>query len=149
LRDFERALELNPANTAALQNIAHIQSEITHDNQRAIESLTQLIALRPLSATPVASRGIVLARAGHFDEAILDAKVAETLTPNAIEMLQIAGIYALAGEKVDGRRTIAISWLSKAITMDPGLRNLAAADPDLKNLREMEQFRTLTRQRTE
>lgn len=149
LRDFEKALELNPTNTAALQNMAHIQSEITHENQLAVETLTQLTNLRPKSATPIASRGIVLGRMGQFEKALSDAKSAEMLTPNAMEMLQIAGIYSLSSAKVNDRRTSAISWLAKAIAIDSRLRNLAASDPDLENLREMEQFRMLTLGRPE
>ena len=149
LEDFVRAREMNPAHAGAIQNIAHIQSEITHENQAAIEALTQLISLRPNSASPIASRGIVLGRISRAEDAIADAKVAEklvaeTLRPNAIEMLQIAGIYSLACEDFDSRKSLAIDWLAKAIAADPRLRSIAATDPDLKNLIGMEQFRALT-----
>ena len=154
LQDFVRAREMNPAHAGAIQNIAHIQSEITHENQAAIEALTQLISLRPNSASPIASRGIVFGRISRVEDAIADAKVAEalvaeTLRPNAVEMLQIAGIYSLACEDLDSRKSLAISWLAKAVAADPRLRSIAATDPDLKNVAGMEQFRALTQPQPE
>ncbi len=146
LSDFERGLALNPTSVTALQNIAHVQSEITHQYAAATDSLTQLIHLRPNSATPIASRGIVLGRAARFEAALADAKSAETLRPNAMEMLQIAGIYSLASEGLQDRKMQGISWLSKAIALNPDLRSISATDPDFKNLQEMEQFRTLASQ---
>ena len=146
LSDFERAVALNPTSTTALQNIAHVQSEITHQYAAAVATLSQLIQLRPNSATPIASRGIILGRDGQFKAALADAKAAESLAPNAMEMLQIAGIYSLASENLGDRKMRSISWLAKAIVLNPNLCSIAATDPDLTNLKDMEQFRTLTTQ---
>ena len=85
-----------------------------------------------------------MGRDGEFEAALADAKAAESLTPNAMEMLQIAGIYSLASESLRERKMQSISWLAKAIVLNPDLRGIAATDPDLTNLKEMEQFRTLT-----
>ena len=144
MRDFESAYQQNPTNIAAIQNMAHIQSEVTHDDSAAMQTLTELTRLRPNIATPVASRGIIFGRNGQFEAALEDASRAEVLSPNALEMLQIAGIYSLACDQNLDRKERAIAWLAKAIASNPLLRSVAANDPDLVNVRDMEQFRTLT-----
>ncbi len=143
MEDFRHALAIDPIHIAALQNLAHVQSEITHQAEDAIESLTDLARLRPKEATYVASRGIILGRVGRSNEAIHDAENASKLSLRPIEMLQIAGIYSLCSQGQPDTQALALRWLQQAILAEPGLRNVAATDPDLAAIRHLGQFRQL------
>lgn len=101
-----------------------------------------------------ASRGILAARCGNCKLATEDALQAAMLKPAALERLQIAGIYALlikfesqtdsnCVSSVEVHTERALSWLAKAITMEPNLAIIAESDPDLENLRQLERFKQL------
>ncbi len=143
VEDFRRALATDPIHIAALQNLAHVQSEITHQAEEAIVSLSELARLRPKEATYLASRGIILGRLGRSNEAMQDAENASKLPLRPIEMLQLAGIYSLCSQSQPDSQALALRWLQKAILAEPGLRNVAATDPDLAVIRPLGQFRQL------
>lgn len=142
LRDFSTALRISPRNVAAQLNTAHVQAEILNDNEAAIATLTRLIAAECGGTSAIASRGILQARFGAHREAIEDAVDASKRSPTPLEMLQIAGIYAICSNETDSSE-IALQWLARSLAGDPGLRRLAAADPDLTNLRGRAEFRAL------
>ncbi|MEO8269335.1 MAG: protein kinase [Aureliella sp.] len=142
LQDFAQALRLSPANVPAQFNTAHVQSEVLHDNQAAIATLSTLIEAGLGGTSAVASRGILEARVGKKQNALADAVWTAQTNPNALEMLQIAGIYALTSADANHEQ-LALSWLARAMSMDPTLGKLAQSDPDLIRLRELVAFQVL------
>ena len=100
LADFESALRIRADDFHAISNAAYVCAERLEDPQRAIEWLTRLIAIRPQLASAVASRGILRARLGETEAALDDARVASQSSPQGREQLQIAGIYALVGDRL-------------------------------------------------
>jgi serine/threonine protein kinase/predicted Zn-dependent protease len=142
LQDFAQALRLSPRNVAARFNTAHVQSEVLHDNEAAITTLSTLIEARLGGTSAVASRGILEARLGRRQDALADAVWAAQTQPTALEMLQIAGIYALTSTQTNDDQ-LALSWLARALSMDPTLGKMAQADPDLIRLRELPAFEVL------
>ncbi len=139
LQDFERAIDISPRNVAAQINTAHVQSEILGDNVAAIQTLSKLVDAGLGGTTTIASRGILRARAGNKRLALSDAQLALHGQPAPLEMLQIAGIYALISAN-DEERQHSLAWLARAVAADPSLVKLAAGDPDLVNVRESPAF---------
>ncbi len=139
LADFARALRISPTHVAARQNTAHVESEVLGDTTAAIGTLTELIDSGLGGTSAVASRGILYARQGACDEAVRDAQMVARSHPTALEMLQIAGIYAMNSSAAETQAT-ALSWLAKALAAEPHYRSLAAADNDLARLRDLPAF---------
>lgn len=142
LRDFERALAIRPGHPDALNNAAYVCSEKLDQTSKAVDYLNQLVHRRPI-ASSFASRGILFARLSRIDEALDDVKSALTRQPGAREKLQLAGIYALAGQKLDQNsdssvklspgeaRSNALQWTRLALRQDPALAFVARSDHDL------------------
>ncbi len=151
IEDFESARRIDPGNSSALQNAAHVLAERLQRPEEAIECLDQLAELRSQDASAVAARGIVFARMGNVEPALRDAKAAETRTPSAMVELQIAGIYALVADhgtdsadvSNDAIRELALAWVARALRSDASLASVAANDSDLASLRDNAQFNRL------
>ncbi|MFK8112037.1 MAG: tetratricopeptide repeat protein, partial [Rubripirellula sp.] len=151
LEDFAAALRVEPSNFDALRNSAHVYGDVLGKPQRALQLLDQMASVWPEHPLPIASRGIMHARALQLKEAIADAEIAATLSPGARERLQIAGIYALASQNLTEKseptssaaKSRAIDWLRQALRDAPSLAATAIADPDLVNLRPEPAFRAL------
>ncbi len=141
--DFEAALRIRPDDFAAINNLAHLYAERLDQPRRAIELLTRLIAIRPSAASPLASRGILRARLGERELAVIDGRMAAERSPTAREQLQIAGIHALLSDQDDQDHGTALAWLARALKSDPSLAQTAGNDSDLANLRGNPQFRRL------
>lgn len=142
LADFQSALLISPNNAAARLNIAHVQAEVLGDTNEAIKTLSTLIDLKQGRTSAIASRGILRARSGAINEALADAEWAARSKPSAIEMMQIAGIHAMAASGQTGKE-VALVWLARALAVDPSLRRLAGEDSDLASLRGLQEFRAL------
>ncbi|MCA9210959.1 MAG: tetratricopeptide repeat protein, partial [Planctomycetales bacterium] len=165
-RDFEQALAINPNNIAALQNLAHVMSEYSGEIDQALATLDRLVAIAPTEPHFVASRGVLLARAGRISEALQEADDVNATVrsisdrPRAgMATYQLACIHALAAKAYESNQTPletegaeqrtlverriaqrqqdALKLLAQAITFDPQLRKLAYSDPDLASLREL------------
>ncbi len=143
LQDFALALEIAPRNVAALLNTAHVQAELLGETKAAVDTLSVMIAANLGGTTAIASRGILHARLGDAMSALADAELAAQGKPTAMEMLQIAGIHAMASKTDHERNLNALGWLTRALAADPKLSKLAAADPDLVSLRGLQQFQSL------
>jgi len=104
-----------------------------------------LPALRPKSASAIASRGILRARIADAELALADARAAGELSLGAIEQLQIAGIYAMASDEVDRdeNRSKAFRWLARALRTDVGLARIARDDSGLDSIRGDRRFSQL------
>ncbi len=142
LQDFSQALKISPRHVAAQMNTAYVQSEIHQDNAAAIGTLSTLIENGLGGTSAIASRGILQARSGAKQEALADAQVAAKGQPTPIEILQVAGIYALTSESPEDQQR-ALVWLARALAADPSLGKMAATDLDLVILRKLPAFRLL------
>lgn len=154
LRDFDQALAIRPGQPEALNNAAYVCSEKLDQPVKALEYLDQLVGRRPI-ASSFASRGILYARLSEIGEALSDAKSALERHPSAREKLQLAGIYALAGQQLirirdeaidlspDEARALAFHWLRLAFRQDPALAYTAKSDSDLLWIRDDKRFQRL------
>jgi hypothetical protein len=84
---------------------------------------------------------------GNRDAAIADAQRAlqtETTADARFQIRYQAGcIYALTSKQNSGDATMAIALIGQAIRYEPKWSKIAATDPDLKDLRSNEKFRTI------
>lgn len=149
LTDFRQALDIDPDHYDALQNCAHVHSDILDQPGDAITYLNRMVRAWPKSPLPIASRGIVYGRLKQTDLALSDADRAKALNPGPRECLQVAGIYALALSEItdqaatDSAKSNAIDWLRRAMRGDPALALVAARDSDLANLQSDPSFRAI------
>ncbi len=154
LRCFERAIEIDLTNFAAMQNSVHVLSERLNRTVDAVNLLTTMAELRPNNVGIIATRGILAARCGKSSLAIADANLAVLLNPGPTELLQIAGIYAilsvdssaipvtdaiLQGDRM-AHQQLSFKWLNKALLSDPKLAIVAASDADLMNVKNDPRF---------
>ena len=140
LSDFEQALKINPASGEALNNIAHVYSEILNESDKAIGTLTRSLEIDQADTLARAGRGVLLARAGRFPEAIADARALRKHNLDAITRYQEACIYALASRSNPDLTSLAIGTLMDSLLDSPQLLNLTTDDPDLNNIRDDEEF---------
>lgn len=144
LKAFQSALTIDPYDVGALNNAAHVLSERLNQPPAAMKLLDRLVEQQTTLATPYASRGILHARIGDIERALDDARSAARREPEALQQLQLAGIYALASAtEPDAYQTEAIRWLASALSVDPSLASLAAGDQDLAPLRHQPRFQQL------
>ncbi len=145
VEDFENALLANPLSVAALQNIAHVQSEKLDSPQSALEALNKSLQVEPTDTMSLAGRGVLLARTGQTDLAIADANTLLELQPNGIERYQVACMFALCSdddsEHEEQFQSLAVKTLLEGLMMDRTLIRHVEDDPDLAPVRETPEFR--------
>ena len=93
LRDFERALALNPRSRDGLENKAHVLSERLGRTQDGLKTLDDAVTLYPEDG-PARARGTLLARLGRRGDALADAAGVLAAGPTPALVYQVAGIYA-------------------------------------------------------
>ena len=126
----------------ALEDRTAVLSERLGQTDDAIEALGRAISLAPERGQPRAGRGVLLARRGRRDEALRDAREAERIDPRPEVLYQVAGIYALTGEKHPADRREAFRLLAAALRQGYGF-DLLAIDPDLRPIRGDPEYRRL------
>jgi tetratricopeptide (TPR) repeat protein len=142
LRDFDKALQLNPRCLAALEDRAAVLSDVLGRTREAVRALDRAIALYPEHGQARAGRGVLLARLGKYKEALRDARHAERLDPRPANLYRVAGIYALASRGDAGHRREAFRLLSAALRADCGFEHLDT-DPELVPLRGLPEFQRI------
>ncbi len=144
LADFQQALQINAQSRVALQNSAHALSERLGRPKDAIRMLDRLVAIAPDDPDALAGRGVLLARTGKRDQAIIDAQATIRHRRRPLHTYQAACIYALTSQdhKTDARR--AVKLLASALKQSPSLVGLVSDDPDLKPLAGDIEFQRLT-----
>ncbi len=143
LTDFEKAIELNPRSHSARRNVAHVLSARLARPAKAIEVLAGVCKDYPNDDSAFAGRGILLARAGKFAEAIEDAKKAVEINQNPRAMFQAACIYSLASRANPELRDVAVSLLGSSFKVRPSLVSLAVEDTDLIDIHGYLPFKQL------
>lgn len=143
LADFQSALEIDPANRAALQSSAHVLSERLGRTEEAIASLTRLLELYPKEADARAGRAVLLARLGKAEESLADAATLISESTAPLHVYQAACAYALLSNDSAERRAEALRLLAEAGRRDAALADMARRDADLAALREEGAFQNL------
>jgi arylsulfatase A-like enzyme/Tfp pilus assembly protein PilF len=129
LSAFRTAVELEPDEAPMLAALAQAEAG-AGNHAAAIELLDRLRAIEGDSFTQRALLGLLLAGQNRPDAASEWLRAAEPDEPRFAEArLELARIEAAAG-----RSGFARAALDEALTADPGLRTVAAADPDLAPL---------------
>jgi serine/threonine protein kinase/lipoprotein NlpI len=142
LSDFESALRLDPRSFIALQNKAHVMSERLGRADAAIGVLDDAIALYSDFAPAITGRGVLLARKGDRQAALLDARRALACDSGATTYYQAACIYSLTSRQELRDVEEAVRLLTVALNLGGG-RELIGGDPDLDPLRNHPDFRRL------
>ncbi len=149
-------MRINPQYALAYQNLSAIQSGPLNQTEAAIRTLTDLLGFRPELTAIRASRAVLFARTGKFDEAFadLDLLKSEPLQ-EAMTMYQIACVYSLAAEAKSPNNDESINpgnleylqhslqWTLRALSVDPKLYSLIESDPDSRWLRSQKPYSQL------
>ena len=139
LRDFDRALELNPRSFPALQNRAYVLDAKLNKPDESRKALDRAIELYPDSAQARGGRGVLLARAGDREAALRDAEVCLRNATDPATLYQVAGIYAQTSKVNPDDRREAIRLLASALRQGYGLE-LIDRDGDLDPIRKLPEF---------
>jgi serine/threonine protein kinase/Flp pilus assembly protein TadD len=151
LADFNEALKLNPLSRDALQNKAAVLAEnmpaaTPVDKQRnteeAVAALDKAVTLYPDFVLARSGRGVLLARLGKRDAALVDARESLARDSTAEFLYRVACIYALTTKDDPNDRHEAFRLLSLALRQGFG-HDLIATDSDLIPLRQYPEFRKL------
>jgi hypothetical protein len=150
--DFQSALEVNPtshrslghlATVEALQNMAHIYSEILERPADALIQLNKALQLQPHDTMSLAGRGVLLARLGDVPAAVRDAELLETLTIDPVTQYQVACIYSLCSRHDSAFLPRALDALAASLRRDDAVLSHLTADPDIEAIRGAEAFQKL------
>ena len=146
LKDFDKAIALNPRALEALLNKSIVLSESLQRPREAVEALDLLLEHFPDHVGARAGRGVVLARMGECERARQDAEECLKRERSAFFLFQIAGIYAQISrherEPVAAKRE-AIWLLGRALQKGFNDLNLLKSDSDLDPIRNDVGFKVL------
>ena len=117
MRVFRRALDLDPTNGLAYQNIGTLQL-IAGDRRAAEASLRQAIATDPTLAEAHTTLGVVLADTGRRTEAVAAWTRAVQLEPTEFKALYNLVLELVAEKRMDEARDFGSRYLR---TAPPGL----------------------------
>jgi serine/threonine protein kinase/Flp pilus assembly protein TadD len=146
LKDFEKALERNPASLAAHRNRVHMFLEVFREPEAALKAVTDLTSRFPKHALGRAQRALALARLGKRADAIQEIeacrKLLEEKGPNHRDptvLFRMACAYAALGSEPEDRKE-AIRLVKDAIRS--GFANFEALekDRDLEAIRKLPEF---------
>ncbi|MBY0228711.1 MAG: protein kinase, partial [Gemmataceae bacterium] len=141
LKDFDKALALDPACVDALMNKAHVLSERLSRPKEAVAVLGELLRLAPSHPQARGGRAVLLARQGKREEALADIRRRLEDDDSPLSLFQAAGCFALASKEEDKRE--AMRLLGAALRRDPALGTLAEKDSDLDPVRKDAAFAPL------
>jgi tetratricopeptide (TPR) repeat protein len=145
LSDFQRALNLDPGNRSALQNILHVLTERLDRPEEALALLDDQIVSHPDDFRALATRAVIHARRGSADLAVADAEQALKLNQDPKMLLQIACAYANLASSDPQHEERALELCARALGSDPQLAARAAADVDLQPIRSTAEFQRILR----
>jgi tetratricopeptide (TPR) repeat protein len=140
LRDFERALTINPSFHRALQNKAHVLSERLNKPDDALPVLNRIVEQYPDYTPARLGRGVILARQGKRAEAHADAAAALARDQLPMTLYQAANIYALTSKQVPADAERVLPLLAAAVWSDEALAEVDG-DDDMKAVRDRAWFK--------
>ncbi|NNM25701.1 MAG: tetratricopeptide repeat protein [Phycisphaerales bacterium] len=95
---LEKVLELEPDHGEALNNLAYLLADGLDDPSAALPYAERAAALRPNSWSVLDTVGWIQYRLGNLDEALSTLRKSVDITPNALNLVHIAHVYADLGE---------------------------------------------------
>jgi tetratricopeptide (TPR) repeat protein len=98
IREYRRAIKLDPANSLALNNLAYTLAEQGRDLEHALEMSGKAIEIEPLNGTYIDTYGYILYRLGRLDEAHKALRQAMSLIDDREIMLHYADVLQALGE---------------------------------------------------
>ncbi len=146
IADMEMALQLKPRLLPALQNLAHIHADVSHDYPRATEALQRLARAYPRYAVAPAGMAVVSARQGQPVPAAEFVGQALKLSQDATTYYQAASAYAILAsqsEKTDEMAAKSVELLRECFRLDPGWFATVLSDEDFAELRKNPECRRL------
>ena len=136
---LKKAMDLSPQNYY-IQNTHALNLSFLQDFEQAIIAIDQIINLEPNEVIYKANRGIILARAGRYDEALVDCEAAIKQNSKRESGYYAKACYYALKNDIDQ----VLENLRKAIDIDPNhSRREARWNPDFDAIRNDERFRTL------
>jgi serine/threonine protein kinase/predicted Zn-dependent protease len=142
LLDFQRAEQLNPWFTSALQNQADVLANTLNRPEESLQALERLLARSPDQPQALASRAVMLARLNRIDDAVRDAKTVLARFDQPLLRYQVAGVYALSADR-PGHLKEAIRLLTSAIRQRASLADQLSNDPELRPIHGRAEFKKL------
>lgn len=146
LTEIEEALRINPRDPHTL-NTKSLCLSLKQCHDQALDTIEKAISVEPSSKRfwLIANRGIILARARKYSEAVSTCNsVIETNPSNEVGYYGIACCYAL-----QGNYSMALASLQEAININSiRCRREARKNPDFDRLRDDEHFILMTTERT-
>jgi tetratricopeptide (TPR) repeat protein len=143
LADYDAALALDPTYVDALQDKANVLSEHLGRTEEAVRVLDAAVEHHPGFTKALAGRGVLLARLGHRDAAIRDARAVLAIDDGALAVYQAACVFALTSKHEPADRAEALRLVGEAARKDGSWLAVARQDPDLDPLRDQPGFRDL------
>jgi eukaryotic-like serine/threonine-protein kinase len=145
LKDFDRALAINPRSRDALLNKSIVLSESFKKMREAVEVLDQLLEYYPDHVGAIGGRGVLLARLGESDKARRDAKECLRRERTPFLLFQMAGLYAQLAkhEKALDAKQEALALLDTALRNGFSDIHLLRTDADLEPIRNEADYRRL------
>jgi serine/threonine protein kinase/Tfp pilus assembly protein PilF len=140
LADFDEALKLNPRYIHALQNKAHVLSELLKRDEDALAVIDREVELYPDYTPARVGRGVLRARLGKAEQARADAEESLKQDRSPVTLYQAANIYALTSPKVPDDRARALDLLTAALRGGFGL-DVVNDDSDFAPIRGDPEFR--------
>ena len=140
-QDLERAIQLRPNDSVALNNLASLYSSKLDDLPKAIEAMDRVVELNPKNAKFRAGRGVLLARTGERKKAIADATRCIQQNRSAEILYQVAGIYALTSRVEPQDLKAALDFLQRAVKKSPEtVVKMMRTDPDIETIKREPEF---------
>ncbi|MDY6794177.1 MAG: tetratricopeptide repeat protein [Actinomycetota bacterium] len=135
---FERLIRIDPENDNAYLEKGYALG-CMGDTDKELEYLEKCLSINPANKYALSNKGAALLEKGHFEEA-------ERCFRHAIEVdrdyswpyYNLACLFSLRGEKA-----LCLSYLRKAMEMDPALKEDARRDSCLERMHGYEAFRKL------
>ncbi|MFN9232827.1 MAG: protein kinase domain-containing protein [Planctomycetota bacterium] len=144
LSDFQAAQRLVPDSVDAWQNIATVQSEMLSQLENAVESLSEMIKLRPNDPIPLVTRGVLLGRMKDRLAAHADAAAAIRLRSDADVLFRAAGVYALTSRVNPADTRLAVDLIRQAAYLEPQLvLSRALEDADLQPIHQDAEYQQI------
>ncbi|HEU4322268.1 MAG TPA: tetratricopeptide repeat protein [Roseiflexaceae bacterium] len=109
------------------------------DTASALADYAAALGLAPDNALALNNRAYLCARHGRFEQALADLHAALAVAPRYLTALcSLAETLIAMGEHEQG-----LDWLERAITLYPGVRDLARSSPDYDAVRGLPRFEDL------
>ncbi len=136
LADFQEALNLNPTSLLALQNIVHVTADILQQYPDTLHSLNRILEIDPRNANALAGRAVLFARQGDRARAMADVQELLRVSKQPVHLFQAACAMSLTSSVESADLQKALTFLSKAVLLDPRLMVRSRTDKDLELLRK-------------